>query len=121
MSLPAGTWQEGVYLGSHDAALYRRAPREIRAVLPVLLEPFRHLDAVDPGRWRNVALTALMGIAPLALVMYFERQHNPVLAFRGLGLYFSALWALFFAAAFRATEFAGGSGSRRISERCSSG
>jgi RsiW-degrading membrane proteinase PrsW (M82 family) len=97
------TWQAGVYLGSHDAALYRRAPREIRAVLPVLLEPFKHLDAVHAGRWRNVGLTALMGIAPLALVTLFEDLNNPVLAFRGLGLYFSAMWALFFASAFRAT------------------
>jgi RsiW-degrading membrane proteinase PrsW (M82 family) len=103
LSQPAGTWQEGVFLGAHDAALYRRAPREIRAVLPVLLEPFRHLDAIEPGRWRNVALTALMGLAPLALVTLFENLNNPVLAFRGLGLYFSAMWALFFASAFRAT------------------
>ncbi len=103
LSAPAGTWQEGVYLGSHDAALYRRAPREIRAVLPVLFEPFRHLDAVGAGRWRNVGLIALMGIAPLAMVSYFEKINDPVLAFRGLGLYFSAMWALFFASAFRAT------------------
>jgi RsiW-degrading membrane proteinase PrsW (M82 family) len=103
LSVPTGTWQEGVYLGSHDAALYRRAPREIRAVLPVLLEPFKHLDAVEPGRWRNVALTALMGIAPLAMVTLFEHLNNPVLAFRGLGLYFSAMWAMFFASAFRTT------------------
>jgi RsiW-degrading membrane proteinase PrsW (M82 family) len=103
LAVPAGDWQEGVYLGSHDAALYRRAPREIRAVLPVLLEPLRHLDAVDASRWRNVGLTALMGIAPLAMVSLFEHLNNPVLAFRGLGLYFSALWALFFASAFRAT------------------
>jgi len=99
----AGTWQDGVYIGGHDAALYRRAPREIRAVLPVLLEPFKHLDAIEPGRWRNVALTAVMGIAPLAMIALVERLNDPVLAFRGLGLYFSALWALFFAAAFRAT------------------
>lgn len=98
-----GNWQEGVYIGAHDAALYRRAPREIRAVLPVLLEPFRHLDAIEPGRWRNVAVTAVMGLAPLAIITLVERLHDPVLAFRGFGLYFSALWALFFAAAFRAT------------------
>ena len=103
LSVPPGTWQEGVYLGARDAALYRRAPREIRAVLPVLLEPFKHLDVVEPGRWRNVGLTALMGIAPLALVTLFEHLNDPVLAFRGLGLYFSAMWALFFASAFRAT------------------
>jgi len=103
LTAPATGWQEGVYLGSHDAALYRRAPREIRAVLPVLLEPFRHLDAIDAGRWRNVGVTALMGLAPLALVSLFEKLNDPVLAFRSLGLYFSAMWALFFAAAFRAT------------------
>jgi RsiW-degrading membrane proteinase PrsW (M82 family) len=98
-----GTWQDTVYLGPRNAALYRRAPREIRALVPVLLEPFRHLDAIAPGRWRNVALMAVMGIAPLAFVSYFEHVHDPVDAFRVLGLYFSALWALFFASAFRAT------------------
>ncbi len=98
-----GSWQDGIYLGPRNAALYRRAPREIRALLPVLLEPFRHLDAIAPGRWRNVALVAAMGIAPLAFVSYFENVHDPVDAFRTLGLFFSALWALFFASAFRAT------------------
>ncbi|MEA2784400.1 MAG: protease PrsW, partial [Candidatus Eremiobacteraeota bacterium] len=98
-----GTWQDTVYLGPRNAALYRRAPREIRALLPVLLEPFRHLDAIAPGRWRNVALIAVMGIAPLAFVSYFESVKDAVDAFRVLGLYFSALWALFFASAFRAT------------------
>ncbi|HWT04167.1 MAG TPA: PrsW family glutamic-type intramembrane protease [Xanthomonadales bacterium] len=98
-----GTWQDTVYLGPRNAALYRRAPREIRALLPVLLEPFRHLDAIAPGRWRNVALIAVMGIAPLAFISYFEAHKDAVDAFRVLGLYFSALWALFFASAFRAT------------------
>lgn len=98
-----GTWQDTVYLGPRNAALYRRAPREIRALLPVLLEPFRHLDAIAPGRWRNVALIAAMGIAPLAFISYFEAHKDAVDAFRVLGLYFSALWALFFASAFRAT------------------
>ncbi|HEV2644270.1 MAG TPA: PrsW family glutamic-type intramembrane protease [Candidatus Elarobacter sp.] len=98
-----GTWQDTVYLGPRNAALYRRAPREIRALIPVLLEPFRHLDAIAPARWRNVALTAVMGIAPLGFVSFFERVHDPIDAFRVLGLYFSALWALFFASAFRAT------------------
>jgi RsiW-degrading membrane proteinase PrsW (M82 family) len=98
-----GTWQDTIYLGPRNAALYRRAPHEIRALLPVLLEPFRHLDAIAPGRWRNVALTAAMGIAPLALVSFFEGNHDSVDAYRTLGLYFSALWALFFASAFRAT------------------
>ena len=71
--------------------------------MPVLLEPFRHLDAIAPGRWRNVALIAAMGIAPLAFISYFESVKDAVDAFRVLGLYFSALWALFFASAFRAT------------------
>jgi RsiW-degrading membrane proteinase PrsW (M82 family) len=98
-----GTWQDTVYLGPRNAALYRRAPREIRALVPVLLEPFRHLDAIAPGRWRNVGLIAVMGIAPLAFISYFESVKDAVDAFRVLGLYFSALWALFFASAFRAT------------------
>ncbi|MDQ6941779.1 MAG: PrsW family intramembrane metalloprotease [Candidatus Eremiobacteraeota bacterium] len=105
VELAAGgrTWQDSVYLEPRNAALYRRAPREIRALLPVLLEPFRHLDAIAPGRWRNVALIAAMGIAPLAFISYFESVKDAVDAFRVLGLYFSALWALFFASAFRAT------------------
>jgi RsiW-degrading membrane proteinase PrsW (M82 family) len=103
LSVTGRTWQDGVYLGPHNAALYRRAPREIFAVMPVLLEPFKHLDTISPDRWRNVALTAVMGIAPLALISIFEQRHDPVTAFRALGLYFSALWALYFAAAFRAT------------------
>jgi protease PrsW len=103
LSAAGGTWQDTIYLGPRNAALYRRAPREIRALLPVLLEPFRHLDAIAPGRWRNVALIAVMGIAPLAFINYFESKKDPVDAFRVLGLYFSALWALFFASAFRAT------------------
>ncbi|GAC1617409.1 MAG: hypothetical protein NVS4B13_10630 [Candidatus Elarobacter sp.] len=103
LSTASGTWQDGIYIGAHRAALYRRAPREIWAVVPILLEPFKHLDGIPAGRWRNVAVTALMGIAPLSLVLLFQRIGDPVDAFRALGLYFSALWALFFAAAFRAT------------------
>lgn len=103
LSAASGTWQDGVYLGPGNAALYHRAPHEIAAVLPVLLEPFKHLDAIAPARWRSVVLIAVMGIAPLAFINFFESVGDARDAFRVLGLYFSALWALFFASAFRAT------------------
>jgi protease PrsW len=101
LSASAG-WQDGIYLGRR-AALYRRAPDEIRAVLPLLFEPFRHLDAIGWPRWRGILLIALMGIGPLAFVTFFSVLGDWYDAYKVLGLYFSALWAVVFAAAFRAT------------------
>jgi RsiW-degrading membrane proteinase PrsW (M82 family) len=98
--LPLGHWQTGIYLGK-EAALYRRAPHELRALLPLLLAPFRHLDAIPAATWRNIIVVAVMGIAPLALVAYFQRSEYR--AFWALGIYFSVLWALFFGAAFHST------------------
>lgn len=101
LSASAG-WQDGIYLG-RGAALYRRAPHEIRQVLPLLFEPFRHLDAIGWPRWRSILLIALMGIGPLAFITFFEMLGDWYDAYKVLGLYFSALWAVVFAAAFRAT------------------
>lgn len=102
MSAAAGTWQDCIYLGKR-AALYRRAPREIGAVLPLLFEPFRHLDTIGWPRWRSILLVAVMGIAPLGFVTFFSALGDWYDAYKALGLYFSALWAIVFAAAFRAT------------------
>jgi protease PrsW len=93
-------WQSGIYLG-REAALYRRAPREIRTILPLLLEPFRHLDAIPPATWRSIVLVALMGIAPLALIALL--QAHELRAYWAIGIYFSALWAVFFGGAFHST------------------
>jgi protease PrsW len=101
MTAGAG-WQDGIYLGRR-AALYRRAPREIRAVMPLLFEPFKHLDAIAWPQWRSILLIALMGIAPLGFVTFFSALGDWYDAYKVLGLYFSALWAIVFAAAFRAT------------------
>ncbi|HEX3466336.1 MAG TPA: PrsW family glutamic-type intramembrane protease [Candidatus Elarobacter sp.] len=98
----AGNWQDCIYLG-RGAALYRRAPREIFAVLPLLFEPFKHLDAIAWPQWRSILLIALMGIAPLGFVTFFSALGDWYDAYKVLGLYFSALWAVVFAAAFRAT------------------
>lgn len=70
-------------------------------MLPLLLAPFRHLDAIPRATWRNIAVVAVMGIAPLALVA--ANQSNEYRAFWALGIYFSALWAIFFGAAFHST------------------
>jgi protease PrsW len=101
--MAAGTgWQDGIYLGRR-AALYRRAPREIRAVMPLLFEPFKRLDAITWPQWRSILLIALMGIAPLGFVTFFSALGDWYDAYKVLGLYFSALWAIVFATAFRAT------------------
>ena len=102
LASPAGDWQAGVYLGRGRAALYRRAPHEIRELLPVLLAPFRHLNAIPANRWRWIVLTAVMGLFPLALVSIVERTNDAADGFKAIAVYFSALWALFFASAFRA-------------------
>jgi len=93
-------WQDGIYVG-RGAALYRRAPSEIRTLLPLLFQPFRHLDAIPRDRWRNIIIVALMGIAPLALLVVLQR--NEYYAFWAIGYYFSTLWAIFFGAAFQTT------------------
>ncbi len=93
-------WQDGIYVG-RGAALYRRAPSEIRTLLPLLFQPFRHLDAIPRERWRNIIVVAVMGIAPLALVVLLQK--NEYLAFWAIGYYFSTLWAIFFGAAFQST------------------
>jgi RsiW-degrading membrane proteinase PrsW (M82 family) len=102
LALVPGDWQAGVYLGKHQAALYRRAPHEIRELLPVLFAPFGHLHAIPANRWRWIVLTAVMGLFPLALVALVGRTNDPVDGFKGVAFYFSAIWALFFASAFRA-------------------
>jgi RsiW-degrading membrane proteinase PrsW (M82 family) len=99
---PAGDWQAGVYLGRGRAALYSRAPHEIGELLPILLAPFRHLNAIPANRWRWIALTAAMGLFPLALVSVVARTGDAADGFKAVAFYFSALWALFFASAFRA-------------------
>jgi RsiW-degrading membrane proteinase PrsW (M82 family) len=102
LSLPPGDWQAGIFLGRRQAALYRRAPHEIRELLPILFAPFRHLHAIPANRWRWIILTAIMGIFPLALVAMVDRFNDPVDGFKAVAFYFSAIWALFFASAFRA-------------------
>ncbi len=102
LALVPGDWQASVYLGKHQAALYRRAPHEIRELLPVLFAPFGHLHAIPANRWRWIVLTAVMGLFPLALVAIVGRTNDAVDGFKGVAFYFSAIWALFFASAFRA-------------------
>ncbi|HEX3468937.1 MAG TPA: PrsW family glutamic-type intramembrane protease [Candidatus Elarobacter sp.] len=102
LAAPPGDWQAGIYLGRGRAALYQRAPHEIRALLPLLLAPFRHLNAIPANRWRWIFLTAVMGLFPLALISIVERTGDSTDGFKAVAFYFAALWALFFASAFRA-------------------
>jgi RsiW-degrading membrane proteinase PrsW (M82 family) len=102
LSLPPGDWQAGIFLGRGQASLYRRAPHEIRTLLPILFAPFSHLHAIPANRWRWIVLTAVMGVFPLALVSLVDRFNDPVDGFKAVAFYFSAIWALFFASAFRA-------------------
>ncbi len=94
-------WQDGIYVGARGAALYRRAPSEIRALLPLLVAPFRHLDAIPAATWRSIAIVAVMGLAPLALVALLQRHEYG--AYWAIGFYFATLWAIFFGAAFHST------------------
>ena len=96
-------WQDGVYLGTHRAQFVRVAPHELRELIPLLFAPFRHLDAIPTARWRATLLIAGVSIVPLASLNLFVALNDPVDAYRAYGLYFSALWALLFAAAFRTT------------------
>ena len=102
LTAPRGDWQAGVFLGGNRASLYRRAPHEIRTLLPILLAPFGHLHAIPANRWRWIFLTAVMGIFPLALIAVVGITNDPIDGFKGVAFYFSAIWALFFASAFRA-------------------
>ncbi|HEX3550919.1 MAG TPA: hypothetical protein VHT53_11110 [Candidatus Elarobacter sp.] len=94
-------WQDGIYLGPRGAALHRRAPSEIRALMPLLLAPFAHLDAIPAATWRSIAVVALMGVTPLALVALLQRHEYG--AYWAIGVYFATLWAIFFGAAFHST------------------
>jgi RsiW-degrading membrane proteinase PrsW (M82 family) len=96
----APSWQDGIYLG-HSAPLYRRGAREIRRVLPLLLAPFRHLDAIPHAVWRFAAFVAFLGVAPLIAGDILGQNNNSALKSWALGLYFSLVWAAFFAALFR--------------------
>ncbi len=102
LASPPGDWQAGIYLGRGRSALYRRAPHEIRQLLPILFAPFGHLNAIPANRWRWIALTAVMGLYPLALVAIIGRINDSADGFKAIAFYFSAIWALFFASAFRA-------------------
>lgn len=101
LASPPNDWQAGIYLGGRSA-LYRRAPHEIRTLLPILLAPFGHLNAIPINRWRWIILTAFMGVFPLALVSLMDRINSFSIGYQAVAFYFSAIWALFFASAFRA-------------------
>jgi RsiW-degrading membrane proteinase PrsW (M82 family) len=88
------SWQDGIYLG-RGAALYRRTPREVFELLPLLIAPFRHLDAITPATWRLVVLIVILGVMPVAGLSIFPSGQ---LAFWIIGLYFSFVWALLFGA-----------------------
>jgi RsiW-degrading membrane proteinase PrsW (M82 family) len=87
------TWQDGLYLG-RGAPLYRRAPRDVWELMPLLLAPFKHLDAIKPATWRLIVLIVALGVIPLAGLSIFPGY----LAFWTIGLYFSFVWALVFGA-----------------------
>jgi RsiW-degrading membrane proteinase PrsW (M82 family) len=93
------SWQDGIYLGA-SAPLYRRGPREIRRALPILLAPFKHLDAIPIAVWRFALFVAIIGVAPLAINTVFGETNTSLLKFWSLGLYFALVWAAFFGAIF---------------------
>jgi RsiW-degrading membrane proteinase PrsW (M82 family) len=90
----APSWQDGLYLG-RGAALYRRTPREVLELLPLLVAPFKHLDVITPATWRLVILIVILGVMPIAGLSIFPGGQ---LAFWTVGLYFSFVWALLFGA-----------------------
>ena len=97
--LGSPSWQDGVYLGG-AASIHRRGATEIRRVLPLLLAPFKHLDAIPHPVWRFALFVAFLGVAPLVAIEVLGANDHPSLKFWSLGLYFSLLWAAFFAALF---------------------
>ena len=93
------SWQDGIYLGA-SAPLLRRGPREIRRALPILLAPFKHLDHIPLAVWRFALFVALIGVAPLVTESLFGPDDHSAFRFWTFGLYFSLVWAAFFAALF---------------------
>ncbi len=92
-------WQDAIYLGK-TAPLYRRGAHDIQRVLPLLLAPFRHLDAISPVTLRFAAFIALIGIAPLVFEHVFYKPKLIHELYWSFGLYFSLVWAALFAALF---------------------
>lgn len=88
----APSWQDGLYLG-RSASLYRRAPREVLELVPLLVAPFRHLNAIGPATWRLIILIVALTVIPIAGLTVFPGGE---LAFWTIGLYFSLVWALIF-------------------------
>lgn len=91
------SWQSRFVATGAQPWAVDKAYREVSTLWTLLSEPFRHLGQI-PRKTRRAALVlAVMGVVPLAASVL--TTDTPI-AYWALALYFSLLWAGFFAVAY---------------------